>query len=210
MFNVHNANMKPPDISFLLLAALLCAFPYESYTTDAHAAQVAAVTPIVRDVDDNGSHFLVDMAHFDFKTIHIPQCDCEKKSCYLIMAYRKEKGLPPIPLSKSLAFDARIHAQDLQTHRTFDDDDGDRRPSFHEFHGARRHHRTYDDVDSRRPSLHRRERDSHRRRVNYRRSDLPQPCRNNRIYHQARHTIQIRISVLQKQLLSSELALELM
>jgi hypothetical protein len=73
MFNVHNANMKPPVISCLLLAALLCAFPSESYTTDAHTAHVAAVTPIVRDVDANGSHFLVDMAHFDFKTIHIPK-----------------------------------------------------------------------------------------------------------------------------------------
>ena len=96
-----------------------------------------------------------------------------------------------------------------QHHRTSYDDDGDRRPSFHEFRGARRHHRTYDDDDFRRPSLHRRERDSHRRRVIYRRSDLPQPCRSNRIYHQARHSIEICISVLQKQLRSSELALEL-
>ena len=97
-----------------------------------------------------------------------------------------------------------------QHHRTSDDDDGDRRPSLHEFRGARRHHHTYDDDDFRRPSLHRRERDSHRRRVIYRRSDLPQPCRNERIYHEARHSIQICISVLQKQLRSSELALELM
>jgi uncharacterized protein YkwD len=39
----------------------------------------------------------------------------EKKLYDIIMEYRKEKGLPNIPLSKSLTFVAQTHVKDLQT-----------------------------------------------------------------------------------------------
>jgi uncharacterized protein YkwD len=34
----------------------------------------------------------------------------------LIMEYRKAKGLPPIPVSKSLTYVAKVHVRDLETH----------------------------------------------------------------------------------------------
>lgn len=39
----------------------------------------------------------------------------ERKLYDMIMEYRKAKGLPSIPLSKSLTFVAQTHVQDLQT-----------------------------------------------------------------------------------------------
>ena len=44
----------------------------------------------------------------------------EKRLYDLIMAYRKEQGLPPIPLSAKLTRVAQTHARDLATHYTFD------------------------------------------------------------------------------------------
>jgi uncharacterized protein YkwD len=41
--------------------------------------------------------------------------DEESKLYNIIMQYRNEKGLPDIPLSKSLTFVAQTHVQDLQT-----------------------------------------------------------------------------------------------
>ncbi len=41
--------------------------------------------------------------------------DEERKLYNIIMEYRKEKGLPHIPLSKSLTFVAQTHVKDLQT-----------------------------------------------------------------------------------------------
>ncbi|MBN1525863.1 MAG: hypothetical protein JW904_15400 [Spirochaetales bacterium] len=40
----------------------------------------------------------------------------EKKLYDLVIAYRKQKGLPSIPWSKSLSFVARIHVRDLAFH----------------------------------------------------------------------------------------------
>jgi hypothetical protein len=100
LFYVHNANMKSTVVSFLLLAALLCASNTESRATDADAADVAAVTPIDLDVDGNTQITL----------------SSEEELLYnLIMEYRRENGLPPIPLSKSLTFVAQTHAKDLDT-----------------------------------------------------------------------------------------------
>jgi uncharacterized protein YkwD len=92
--------MKSTVVSFLLLAALLCASNSESRATDADAADVAAVTLIDLDVDGNTQITL----------------SSEEELLYnLIMEYRKENGLPPIPLSKSLTFVAQTHAKDLDT-----------------------------------------------------------------------------------------------
>jgi uncharacterized protein YkwD len=44
----------------------------------------------------------------------------EKKLYDLIMAYRKTKGLPPIPLSAKLTQVAQTHAHDLSENYTFD------------------------------------------------------------------------------------------
>ncbi|MBT1687725.1 CAP domain-containing protein [Dawidia soli] len=44
----------------------------------------------------------------------------EKKLYDLIMAYRKTKGLPPIPLSAKLTRVAQTHARDLADNYTFD------------------------------------------------------------------------------------------
>ncbi|MCS6823383.1 MAG: CAP domain-containing protein [Cytophagaceae bacterium] len=45
----------------------------------------------------------------------------EKKLYDLLMAYRKEKNLPPIPLSASLTFVAQSHVYDLQTNKPNND-----------------------------------------------------------------------------------------
>lgn len=41
----------------------------------------------------------------------------EQKLYNIVMNHRKEKGLPPIPLSKSLTYVAQIHAKDLMINR---------------------------------------------------------------------------------------------
>ncbi len=45
----------------------------------------------------------------------------EQELYAMIMEYRKEKGLPEIPLSNNLTKVAHIHAQDLHTNRPFSD-----------------------------------------------------------------------------------------
>ncbi len=51
-----------------------------------------------------------------------PAClSAEERTLYdLIMAYRKENKLGPIPLSESLTYVAQTHARDLTSHYTFD------------------------------------------------------------------------------------------
>jgi hypothetical protein len=100
LFQVHNANMKSTVVSILLLAALLCASNSDSRATDADAADVAAVTSINIDVK---SRTEVTLSSEDTLLYN------------LIMEYRKQNGLPQIPLSMPLTFVAQTHAKDLET-----------------------------------------------------------------------------------------------
>jgi hypothetical protein len=93
--------MKLTVVSFLLLAALLCASNSDSRATDADAADVAAVTPI-------------DL-HVKSKT-RVTLSSEETLLYNLIIEYRKENGfLLRIPLSMPLTFVAQTHAKDLET-----------------------------------------------------------------------------------------------
>jgi uncharacterized protein YkwD len=87
--------MKSTVVLFLLLAALLCASNSDSRATDANAADVAAVTP-------------------KSKT-QVTLSSEETLLFNLITEYRKENGLPRIPLSMPLTFVAQTHAKDLET-----------------------------------------------------------------------------------------------
>ena len=51
------------------------------------------------------------------KKITVCVSEDEMKLYELIMEYRKEKGLPEIPLSKSLTYVARLHAKDVENNR---------------------------------------------------------------------------------------------
>lgn len=69
--------------------------------------------------------FLVFLVFAGFDKVPAPRTnaclsDEETKLYNLIMDYRKEHRLPPIPLSEKLSFVAQTHAHDLTAHYEFD------------------------------------------------------------------------------------------
>lgn len=60
-----------------------------------------------------------DLAKGGSNQLEICLSDSEYELYELLMAYRKEKGLPSIPLSKSLTNVAKVHAIDLSVSRPF-------------------------------------------------------------------------------------------
>jgi hypothetical protein len=96
-------------IAVVLASASLLSCTSLRQSTDSPHSGISAVERTSQDSAALRSLVTAGPAHADLSP-------SEEELYELIMEYRKEKGLPTIPVSKSLSYVAKLHVRDLETH----------------------------------------------------------------------------------------------